>query len=108
MWPRRRSTRAPPSHRRPAHARRSNTTPMGWERRGRGGLYYTRSRRVNGRIVQEYVGTGLVAELAPRLDAEERGGRRARMEAARGQRRRLDEADGPIRPVCGVAGVPGG
>jgi hypothetical protein len=45
---------------------------MGWEGRTRGGLYYTRSRRVGGRIVREYVGTGEAAEVVAQLDALER------------------------------------
>jgi hypothetical protein len=40
---------------------------MAWER----GYYYC-VRKVNGRVVREYVGTGEVAELVAQMDALER------------------------------------
>lgn len=45
---------------------------MGWDR----GRYYTRSKKVNGRVQREYIGTGAVAALAAQMDALEREQRR--------------------------------
>src|SRR5689334_5000961 len=67
---------------------------MGWERHERGGPYYTRSRRVGGRVVREYVGGGLIGELAAELDAEERRERRREAEARRADEAAWAELDG--------------
>lgn len=63
---------------------------MSWERRTRGGLYYTRSWRIGGRIVREYVGTGDRAERAAQLDAMRRA-------AARDASAMIDEISPALR-----------
>ena len=45
---------------------------MSWEMRERGGPYYTRTRRVNGYQIREYIGGGMRGQEAARIDAEER------------------------------------
>jgi hypothetical protein len=78
---------------------------MAWERRERGGLYYTRSRRVEGRVAREYVGGGVVGELAARADAEERESREAQAAKSRAEVRRLEELAALVARLCEVAEV---
>ena len=71
-----------------------------WEKRERGGLYYTRSRKVNGRVVREYVGGGALGELAAQMDAEERQRREAEVAAWREEREHLEELAGLVDEFC--------
>jgi hypothetical protein len=76
-----------------------------WERRERGGLYYTRSRKEGGRVVREYVGGGLLGELAARMDAEERRQREEEKASQREERERLDALAAPVEELCEAAEV---
>ena len=68
---------------------------MGWEVRGRC-RFYTRSRKLAGRVVREYVGTGAVAELAAAADGLKRADRRAALEARRAEEASWREALAPL------------
>jgi multidrug efflux pump subunit AcrA (membrane-fusion protein) len=72
---------------------------MGWER----GRYYTRSRKVNGRVVREYVGAGLVGILAAQLDAEHRELRALKRAEVRAARDELDALDEPLEQLNALA-----
>lgn len=76
-----------------------------WERRARGGLYYTRSRREDGRIVREYVGGGELGELAAQMDAEKRQSRREERAARKQERERLEAVMEPVEELCEAAEV---
>lgn len=63
---------------------------MGWETRGGRGAYYTRSKRVNGRVRREYVGGGIHGERAALIDAARRAHRETERAAWQAER---DAAD---------------
>ena len=61
---------------------------MAWERRG-SNLYYYQSKRLDGRVRKNYVGTGEVAQAIARSDETIRRSRVVQSERARGE---LEEA----------------
>lgn len=73
---------------------------MGWERRDRGGSYYTRSRKVNGKVVREYVGGGVVGEIAALEDAQARCEREEQEQFDREERERSDVLTEHIEQLC--------
>lgn len=73
---------------------------MAWERRARGGLYYTRSRKMNGRVVREYIGAGETAALIAQLDALERQSKEQERAAEREELARLAALESLVRPIC--------
>jgi hypothetical protein len=75
---------------------------MAWEKRKRGGAYYTRSRKVNGQVLREYVGGGVHGEIAARMDTKERQRREEEAAAWRKERERLEELAGLVDEFCEV------
>ncbi|MGZ6321724.1 MAG: hypothetical protein ACXWQR_20780 [Ktedonobacterales bacterium] len=73
---------------------------MAWETRKRGGLYYTRSRRINGRVVREYIGGGIDGALIAKLDAMERDKRVNDAHLWRRERTRLEATDKALADYC--------
>ena len=61
---------------------------MAWEKRG-GSRYYYRKRRLNGRVISEYVGNGVVAEAMALLDQAERLERATEIEIWLNEKKRV-------------------
>ena len=76
-----------------------------WERRDRGGLYYTRSKKVNGKVIREYVGGGLLGQLAARIDSDERRRREEKAALWRQERESLEALDGLTEELYEAAEV---
>ena len=68
---------------------------MGWEK----GRYYTRSRKVKGRVVRECIGAGRIGELTAELDAIDRERRDLKRHEARSLRAELAEGDAALKAL---------
>ena len=73
---------------------------MGWDK---GGRYYTRSRRENGRVVREHVGGGMIGQPAAELDAQKRARHEAKRDAVRAEQEMLAVLDAPIQELTELA-----
>jgi hypothetical protein len=73
---------------------------MGWEKRTRGGLYYTRSQKANGHVLREYVGGGALGALAAKMDALKRLQREEEVQALREECLRMEALQAPLEELC--------
>jgi hypothetical protein len=72
---------------------------MGWDK----GRYYTRSRKVNGRVVRQYFGRGAAAEAAAQIDAERRALRAESAAAKKEEKAALRARQADIDALCSGA-----
>lgn len=78
-----------------------------WETRKRGGRYYTRSRRVGGKVFREYIGGGRVAEIVSRMDQQKRHERVIHAAAVAKQRAEEAEIDTLVDQLGRIADLAG-
>ena len=72
---------------------------MGWERN----RYYTRSRKVGGKVTREYVGCGPLADLIADRDNTERAARMKIRDARKAEVARLESLDALVAELCDLA-----
>src|SRR5215212_9039564 len=87
------------------HRFRNRSVDMGWEKRDRGGLYYTRSKKVDGQVVREYVGGGILGHLAALQDAQERRQREEEATLWREEQDRLEALIAPVDQLCEIVEI---
>jgi hypothetical protein len=78
---------------------------MAWESRERGGVYYTRSRRVNGQVVREYIGGGELARIVCESDVISRTLQKANRQQERAELERLEALAAPVGELCEVTEI---
>jgi hypothetical protein len=83
---------------------------MAWEKRERGSRYYTRSRKVNGRVVREYLGGGTgfgekLGEIAASSDELRRLERELKACEFQEEREKVEGLVSPVLKLCEVAEV---
>jgi hypothetical protein len=72
---------------------------VGWDK----GRYYTRSKKINGRVVREYFGAGPAAASIAQLDALQREQREAEQAVRRATRAELEARDAPLNDLNDLA-----
>jgi hypothetical protein len=75
---------------------------MAWEQRGRQRVYY-RARKVAGRVVRTYCGSGQQAHQAYAEDAARRARREAEARSWRAERQRLEGAEAALNAAARAA-----
>ena len=75
---------------------------MAWETRKRGGVYYTRSRRQNGRVIREYIGCDRTARVIAAADQALIAERQAARAQVRAAQQHFHDLEGPLNALDSV------
>lgn len=80
---------------------------MAWEKRKRGGRYYTRSRRSpeDGRVLREYVGSGPLAEIVAASERTKRELAEAERKREKRELERLEALAAPVEELSEAAEI---
>ena len=78
---------------------------MAWEQGPRGKPYYSRTLRLGGKRVRQYLGSGPAAHAAAAADARKRAERRARIESRHNEQARFHAVDGLVLQLFELAGL---